>query len=167
MPTTTFDLIASNVLTTNSSSVTFSPIPATYRDLVLVSNISATTASEANIEIRLNGITTSSYTGATAEADKNNTRTSASYSNTRFFDAVNDGTLSNSGRNINIFQIMDYSATDKHKTCLWRSNNPEFLGIVMSAGRFASTNAIDSLEIFCSGTAFASGGSFYLYGIVA
>lgn len=159
------DLIASDVLAFSGASVFISSIPSTYRDLVLVSNVLATTSSEANITIRLNQIDTGVYSGVTAEADKNNVVTSTSYTSTRFFDANNDGTLSNSGRNINIFQILDYSATDKHKMCFWRNSNAEFLGVVMQAARFGSTSAISSMEIFAGGTSFAVGSSFYLYGI--
>jgi hypothetical protein len=166
MPTSTYDLIASNVLGSTASSVTFSSIPATYQDLVLVSDGLATSSSEANLVIRLNGDSSNVYTAVTIEVDKNNNLGSSGYTNTRFFDAGFDGTLSNSGRNISIFQIMDY-ATNKHKTCFWRCNNALYLGLSLSALRYPSTSVINSVTITAEGTNFATGATFYLYGIAA
>ena len=42
MPTPTYDLLASSVLGSNTATVSFSSIPSTYQDLVLVVNASAT-----------------------------------------------------------------------------------------------------------------------------
>jgi hypothetical protein len=64
-----------------------------------------------------------------------------------------------------ITQIMDYSATDKHKTTLVRSNNAADATEAMT-GRYASTTAVTSIEIGLDGSlSFASGSTFSLYGV--
>jgi hypothetical protein len=62
---------------------------------------------------------------------------------------------------------MDYSATDKHKTVLARHNNSAG-EVSMSAGRWASNTAINSisLKVLPSGS-FNSGATFSLYGVIA
>ena len=45
MPTSTYDLIASNVLTSSASNIEFTSIPSTYRDLVIVMTVTADSAS--------------------------------------------------------------------------------------------------------------------------
>jgi hypothetical protein len=65
-----------------------------------------------------------------------------------------------------VIQIMDYSATDKHKTALSRSNNA---GVVVSAhaGRWANTSAVTSINIEAIGLLYQSGSTFSLYGVIA
>jgi hypothetical protein len=45
MPTPTYDLIESTALGSSASSITFSSIPSTYRDLVLVIDVIGTDSS--------------------------------------------------------------------------------------------------------------------------
>jgi len=65
---------------------------------------------------------------------------------------------------------MDYSATDKHKTVLVKRGVSDATGysVGMEAGRWASTSAITSINIFDqSGDTFDAGSSFALYGVAA
>jgi hypothetical protein len=65
-----------------------------------------------------------------------------------------------------IHQIMDYSATDKHKTVL----TTRILAasyVDRFAQRWANTSAITSMEVFASSNAFAIGSTFSLYGIAS
>ena len=71
---------------------------------------------------------------------------------------------SSSGRFILTAQLMDYSATDKHKTVLTRSGT-NLDGVEALAGRWANTAAVTSWVILTSSAAFASGTTFALYGI--
>jgi hypothetical protein len=72
---------------------------------------------------------------------------------------------------VNIIQVMDYSATDKHKTVLVRANTnaPSVSGVVYaSAGRWASTSAVTSLVLLPEvGPNFAIGSTFNLFGVIA
>ena len=160
MATPTYDLIASNVLSSSASSVTFSSIPATYRDLVLVA------------EIKSPG----TLDGGTAALVAFNSNTTG-YSWVRMYgdgssagsDTGTDRLISYNGydnkSSLTIVQIMDYSATDKHKTWLARYNSVNTYAQAQ-AGRWANTAAIDSVA-FSIATNFPSGSTFYLYGIVS
>jgi hypothetical protein len=68
-----------------------------------------------------------------------------------------------------IIQLMDYSATDKHKTVLSRKNQAART-TVAQASRWASTSAINKITVNVTQpdpTNFAVGSTFYLYGIVS
>ena len=163
MPTPTYDLIASNVLSSSASSVTFSSIPATYRDLVLVVDGTGSSATQF-VSLRFNGSFASEYTNVTAEGNGTNAVSSAG-GPTGQLNASNERyPFTTTASNI-IFQIMDYSATDKHKTVLIRANGAAN-STVMTAGRWASTSAINQVQVLF-GANFNSGTSFYLYGIVS
>jgi hypothetical protein len=157
MATPTYTALATTTLSSSASSVTFSSIPQDYRDLVLVVNGSLTSTLE-NLYILFNANGTGySYvlmlgTGSSA--------VSANYS------ARTWGEL-DTGIGNNIYHIMDYSATDKHKTTLFRSNRASG-GVLAQAGRWANTAAITSVAI--SGglsQGFAAGTTLSLFGIEA
>ena len=152
MPTPTYDLIASNVLGSSASSVTFSSLPQTYRDLVIVVRKATTTS----FELQLGG--------------QPNT-----VSNVRMWgDGTNPGSqaaTNNSGvgtyyqANLAIWQVFDYTTTDKHKPVLMRANAAD-VAVVAAAGRWGYTNAVSTITISTGGT-FESGDTFYVYGIVS
>jgi hypothetical protein len=166
MPTPTYDLIASNVLSSSASSVTFSSIPATYRDLVLVIRAENSQPELSNTLIRFNSDSGSNYSVVTATGSGSST-SSRTVSTTSLY-ADLDVRFAPSEPCITIFQVMDYSATDKHKTALSRSNVAS-RGVGMYAGRWASTSAITSITatIEASAGQYASGSSFHLYGIAS
>jgi hypothetical protein len=67
-----------------------------------------------------------------------------------------------------IVQIMDYSATDKHKTSLVRSNQPSDQGAWAIANRWASNTAVNSITIDPTGSnTITSGTTLALYGVIA
>lgn len=160
MPTSTYDLIASNVLSTSASSVTFSSISGSYRDLVIV--VTATTNVNAQYRVRPNGATTN-LSSITAEGNGTNTAT-VTYSNN--IGELNTFNSLGSAVGVQIIQIMDYAQTDKHKTILIRVNRAD-TGVAMIVGRWAQTTAITSVDLVTDSGNFSSGSSFYLYGIVS
>ena len=159
MPTSTYDLIASNVLTSSASSVTFSSIPATYRDLVLVVTLVASTNSTALV--RFNSDSGSNYSYVRMQGN-GSTATSASGSSlTSLWEQGAD-----ENPNQYLLQIMDYSATDKHKTVLTRHNRPA-AAVWGLASRWANNSAITSISFAAASGTYNSGSSWYLYGIVS
>jgi hypothetical protein len=146
-------------LASNTSTITFSNIPNTYRDLILVSNYSPSADSAS--EIRFNGDTGSNYSTVTMRGDG-----SAAYSagfTTTFIQPSNGTGEANNTRQLYILQIMDYSATDKHKTTLLRMNNSGH--VQAQANRWANTNAITSISVY--NATFLTGSTFNLYGVIA
>ena len=163
MPTPTYDLIASNVLGSSAASVTFSSIPATYRDLIVVCTI---TGSGGNgwFLLTFNSDTGSNYSRVNASGNGSTTA-----SNTNTGTSIDIGYMGGFGTTnpcTTIIQALDYSATNKHKTCLIRQDNAS-QATEMAAGRWASTSAINSLTLTTAVQQFASGSTFYLYGISA
>lgn len=158
MATATYIALANTTLSSAVSSVTFSSIPATYRDLVLV--IAGTATSTDQMVIRFN----SSTTGYSEVTMLGAASTSSYTSSVNRLSQIALSTTQSNG----IMHIMDYSATDKHKTALYRNN----LGgstTYATAGRWADTSAITSilLALETGGNTFASGCSFALYGIIS
>jgi hypothetical protein len=165
MPTPTYDLLASNVLSSNASSVTFSSIPATYRDLVLVVTAKITVGT-GGASMRFNADSGSNYNMVTMEGTGSATQSGSGSGYNALYVNLNNGELY-TGPTVSIIQIMDYSATNKHKSTLHRANGLSSTSVGATAGRWASTSAINSIEYRGSGATFATGSSFYLYGIVS
>lgn len=149
----TYVALANITLSSNASSVAFSSIPNTYRDLVLVSRNSMTVAD--SLYVRFNN------------------DTGANYGSVRIFNGVSDNYTPaeigyNTTTNIGIANIMDYSATDKHKTYLTRWGNADGTSYVQAyAGRWANTAAITTVNIAPGSGQIASGSTFALYGIAS
>ena len=150
--TAAWEVIDSQTLGSAAASVTFSSIPQGYRDLVLV--FGGSTASDDYLGLQFNSDTTSSYSVVRAY----NTL-SGTFNTT--YGLISSGDVSID--NLQIVQIMDYSATDKHKTFLSRSNNSGY--VAMHAGRWANTSAITLVKIMTGlGANYVAGSTFTLYG---
>jgi hypothetical protein len=161
MPTATYIALANTTLSSTATSITFSSIPATYRDLVLV--IAGTTDAARTIGYRLNSDTGSNYSYVYMQGNGSATESG-------------NGTLTlglltrmGTGQSTTIAHFMDYSATDKHKTVLSRGGTSAEL-LRAHASRWASTNAVTSIYIATldiNANAFQIGTTFALYGIVS
>jgi hypothetical protein len=164
MPTPTYTPLATVTLGSAASSVTFSSIPATYRDLVLVESFQhTTTGSQSLMKF---GDTSTNYSMVTM-------RGNGSAANSATFSG--DGNIGTSPGNTNntanvqltcVRHIMDYSATDKHKTILQRFSDTSQHTIAV-AGRWANTSTITTIGLSNLSGNYAAGSSFALYGIVA
>lgn len=152
----TYVALANITLGSSASSVTFSSIPGTYRDLIIVA--AGTSVSSADdVRVYYNGDTTN---GNYASVQMLGTGATAG-SNT-FLTA---GVFATDRSQI-IFQIMDYSATDKHKTLLSRSDRPGAT-VQANAYRWANTAAVNTVRIQMIGISFAAGATFNLFGIAS
>jgi len=155
--------IASVILGAAAPSVTFSNIPQTYTDLVLV--IDGTTASTfTQLQVRTNGDTGSNYsttylwgTGSAAVSDRDSNISTG---------GMNAGFLG-TGQGNNTLHIQNYSNTTTFKTVLARSSVPGNR-VAATVNLWRSTAAITELRFnLISGENFASGTTFNLYGINA
>jgi hypothetical protein len=152
----TYVALANITLGSSASTITFSSIPGTFRDLVLVGDYSANT--NGDIQVSLNGSTADRSRvlmyAVPAEAG------STTGSN------INFAGIYTGNRSIGVAHFMDYSATDKHKTILLRTQTASGpTEVVATAARWASTSAITSIGLnFAAGT-LSTGTTFALYGI--
>jgi peptide methionine sulfoxide reductase MsrA len=159
--TPTYTALANITLGSTASSVTFSSIPATYRDLVLVMNGNATTGGPFAF-LRFNGDTGSNYNYVLMYGDGSSAASTSSANQTQGYIGNNDA----AGLNTTIAQIMDYSGTDKHKSYLSRNGRGGGL-VIATAGRWANTNAVTSMSVTTSTSTFTAGSTFALYGIAS
>jgi hypothetical protein len=160
MPTATYTPLANVTLGTTASSVTFSSIPATYRDLIVVAN-GKFSSSNSLVRIRVgNGSldTGSNFTTVYANSVPESESATETFWTLGRWNNV-EGTM--------ITHIMDYSATDKHKTALSRRGSASFSNVQMNASRWANTAVINILSVLSTDNTFAAGSTFNLYGVIA
>lgn len=160
----TYEPIATTTLGSAASSYTFSSIPSTYTDLVLVVN-GAITSNNQSQRIQFNGDTGSNYSYTTMGATSGGTN-SVRAVNTAFvpFFVLNGGPSTSTSANIVI--INNYSNATTNKSLLIRANYGD--GEVQSvSGLWRSTAAINSLTISTSAGNLSSGSQLTLYGIKA
>jgi hypothetical protein len=165
MPTPTYTPLATVTLASATGTVTFSNIPATYRDLILVLNYTSTAGNTFGGSLRFNGDTGSNYSDVYMLGD-GSSASSGTDAGTK-----QDIAFVSNVRGNTIVNIMDYSATDKHKTSLARFNTSNVYAIAR-AYRWANTAAITSMTIFNSSSSvpsetFSVGSTFNLYGVIA
>ena len=161
----TYVPIYTNTLVSAQASVTFSSIPSTYTDLVLVANVQAATG--ANIAIQFNGDTASNYS-STILTGNGTAASSLRYSSKTYIITDNYGYPTTSNFNVNITHIQNYSNATTYKTTLTRANSAAS-GLDASVGLWRSTAAITSIVVqLVTPTAnINTGSTFSLYGIKA
>ena len=158
MPTSTYIPLATITLASTDSEIVFSSIPATYRDLIIVA--AGTTAADTQVLVRFNSDSGSNYSYVGMEG---NGSSASSFSNTG---TEIRGLFGSATQHNNILQVMDYSATDKHKTALGRRNIAS-ASVVAIAGRWANTAAVHTVSLIGLTQSWQVGSTFSLYGIEA
>ena len=159
----TYVAIATQTLGSAAASVTFSSIPGTYTDLVLVCNSKLTSGTPTS-RLQFNGDTATNYSTTMIYGD----------GSTVGAVRVSNEASANTGGNTDefgttIIHINNYSNTTTYKTTLSRYN---FLGPAYSEGGtktslWRSTAAITSIVVFPVSSTYVSGSTFSLYGIAA
>ena len=160
----TYVPIATYTVPSATASYTFSSIPSTYTDLVIVTNISTSTASD--MLFRLNGDTGSNYSQTYLSGDGTNS-SSGRYTNLTTGYLDHNAVTSSTNFNYDcIININNYSNATTYKTILSRANNSA-TGVDASVLLWRSTAAITSIIIYPSGSAtLSTGTTLTLYGIL-
>jgi hypothetical protein len=158
----TYEPISTQTLSTAAASVTFSSIPGTYTDLIVVSNGSNSTLSE--IRIRFNSDSGSNYSETLLLGSGTNAISGRGTNTTYLVHNYVDTT-----RGMAISQINNYSSSNVYKTMLTRWNAPSSSDPYVAAyvGLWRNTAAITSVTILTATGNLASGSTFTLYGIKA
>jgi hypothetical protein len=170
MPTT-YEPIAQYTLTTSQASISFSSIPGTYTDLVLVSSAKSLIAGATDsFGIAVNGITSASYSRTYLQGDGSNAQSGRQTSQIRI---VTDYVMGTSGSDWGCYtwNFMNYSNTTTNKTVLYRGGNASNTGgfnAQATAYLVPTTSAITSITLqTMNGPNWAAGSTFALYGIKA
>lgn len=160
----TYEPIATATLGSTATSYTFSSIPQTYTDLVLVTNARVTTGNYGML-IRFNSDSGSNY-GNTFLWSNGSSFGSVRNTSTTGVNLFYGGSLSSTNPALTTSHIMNYSNTATRKTTISRDSASD--GIDAIASIWLSTSAISSIDILPSGGAsFNTGSTFTLYGIAA
>lgn len=166
MPTATWTALANTTVTGSAKAdITFSNIPNTYTDLVLILNSGIDSGTDQDQSLQFNGDTGNNYNvgilwgnGTTQDS---NTLFSQPNMIIDFY-----GSLTTALSTSTIVHIMDYSSTTKQKTAIIRSNRVSS-GVDLMINRWTGTAAIHSIRYFANGRNLRIGSTASLYGIVS
>ena len=162
---TTYEPIATTTLGSAVSSYTFTSIPQTYTDLVLIMNPRA---------VSLTNVLTCQVGNGSIDTGSNYSNTylaapavqSGRYSNQTFWYASFELLTTDFSQN-SIMQFMNYSNTTTYKTSLTRYNQSS-TGVGAFVNLWRSTSAINTIKLaIAGGVNFDTGSTFSLYGIKA
>ncbi len=158
----TYEAIFTDTLASAQASVTFSSIPSTYTDLVLVISGKYASNDDSSPSIRFNNDTSSNYSETRLDGNGTSATSGRQINQTAILVASMSGTES-----ISIVNIMNYANTTTYKTTISRGNTSAYRTRAY-AGLWRSTAAINRIDILNNGTYnFAAGSTFSLYGIKA
>jgi hypothetical protein len=171
MPST-YEPIATNTLGSAATDITFSSIPSTYTDLVLVTSVFGSRAANVDsLAIRFNSDTGSnySYTYMIGESSAGAASSRASNQSNIWVGNITSNSVTQPG--VIIVQIQNYSNTTTNKTVISRQNAMAGGGYNITGanvGLWRSTSAITSVTVRSeTGSNLSSGSTFTLYGIKA
>jgi hypothetical protein len=153
MPTPTYTALANITLASSTSTISFSNIPQTYKDLVLVVN--RTSGTLTSPILRFNSDSASNYPQVYMQESGG---TGGGY-------ALGTSVgMSNNDLGTFIINILDYSATDKYKSAFTKWGDLGVTIVQMMYVRWNNLAAVTSLNL--SGT-YPAGMTFNLFGVVS
>jgi hypothetical protein len=161
----TYTPIATTTLGSAAASYTFSSIPSTYTDLILVfSGTNNQAVNTADYTLRFNSDSGTNYSRTAAMGNGSTTNSVRGSNQTSLF-LTYWGAPSTTQTTI-ITNILNYANTTTYKTVTTRNANSAS-GTDITAGLWRSTSAINTILITNTVGTFSSGSTFTLYGIAA
>lgn len=157
----TYEAIATQTLGSAAASVTFSSIPSTYTDLVLVTIFGVTTGDD--LYLQFNGDTGTNYS-TTWVGGNGSTATSGRKTSDNGIQPRTPANQPTTVTTIYNTNIMNYANTTTYKTAIARYNYASGF-TEADVGLWRNTTAITSLTFKCNATTFVTGSTFSLYGI--
>lgn len=157
----TYTPIATTTLASQSS-VTFSSIPSTYTDLIIVINGVSVANQPANFRVGNGSVDTGTNYSRTGLSGNGSSASSYRGSSENFF--YTDNASAANGAAVSITNFQNYSNTTTYKTFLNRNNDPGN-NVRAIVGLWRSTAAINTISATFGAT--LTGGTATLYGIAA
>ncbi len=158
----TYEAIATQTLGSAAASVTFSSIPGTYTDLVIVFNGGITSAPD-DMRLEFNANTTG-YSATLLRGDGSAVISARATGETAIPWTTYLG--SGSAGSVSITHVQNYSNTTTFKTVLSRGNVAASY-VSATVGLWRNTSAITSCKLIAGSSTFLSGSTFSFYGIAA
>jgi hypothetical protein len=162
----TYEPIATHTLGSAASSYTFTGIPSTYTDLVLIANIKASVAANAYIRVGNGSIDSgNNYSYTSIYGDGSSAASFRSSNNSLMIGTTTGGALNNRINTL-IINFQNYANTSIFKTQINRSSSAA-VETVATVGTWRSTSAINQIQILSLSPNYDAGSTFTLYGIKA
>jgi len=160
MPST-YEPIATQTLGTAAASVTFSSIPSTYTDLIIVVGSVATSGGN-NCRYYYNSDNSSGLYSRTTLSGNGSTASSSRGTGSNY----NFAAYATTTQGINIINIFNYANTNVFKTSIIRGGVADD-STLTRVNLWRNTNAITSITVDTDGSTWVAGSTFTLYGIKA
>ena len=157
----TYEAIATQTLGSAAASVTFSSIPSTYTDLVLVVASVATSGAN-NCRYYYNSDNSSTLYSRTTLLGNGSTASSSRSTGSNY----NYAAYATTTQGINIINIFNYANTNVFKTSIIRGGEAND-STLTRVNLWRNTNAITSVTVDTDGSTWVAGSVFSLYGIKA
>ena len=158
----TYVALATQTLGSAAASVTFSSIPATYTDLVLITSVQNNSGGNRAMQIILNADTATNYSGTYLTGD-GSTAASGRSTSVAYLDTF--ATVPGAEFGTCIFNFQNYANTTTFKTVVSRSGSAG-TNARTAASLWRSTAAINSIKFQLGGAdLYSTGSTFSLYGI--
>lgn len=166
MPTATYDLLDSSVLSSTATGIIFSSISQGYRDYKIIFTIPGD-ATGRQVYLRLNNDSSGTYNTVSIIGDGGyGSGSPSSDFDSRAGSAYLGWPRSFKDETFIQLDLLDATSTSQNKQIL-----SKFGGLTNVVGgqiiRYDSNNAINQIELFTTSTAFPIGTAMYLYGIVS
>jgi hypothetical protein len=166
--TATYERIATQTLSSTASSISFTSIPQTYTDLIMIAELRSSDSRNGgqSVNFRFNGDSSSNYS-KTGMYSVGSSRASFRQTSASVIElsCVMNGSASGLFSQ-NIVNIMNYSNTSIFKTVPFRVNTEGYTSVEI--GLYRSTSAITSITITePSALNWVAGSSVTIYGIKA
>lgn len=164
----TYQPIEARTLGSAAADVTFTSIPGTYTDLVLVIGNLKSTTSTPYLCYQFNSNTASNYSSTILEGNGTSASSNRWSNETQIYTGFNVGLGTTSDAMV-ISNFFDYSNTTTNKTSLHRVTIPNngAPGTGAAAGLWRQTSAITSIRVFNNAGNLPSGCTLSLYGVKA
>jgi hypothetical protein len=165
MAINTYVAIDTKIITSTVQAVTFTAIPQTYTDLVLVASPKCDSNRDLQIRVGNGSLDTGANYSATALwANTTTTGSNRNSSATYMYSNYYGGATATAGQNVRVYHFNNYSNTATYKTVLMRSSLASG-GTDALVGMWSSTSAINTISMFPLSGDIVAGSTFTLYGI--
>ena len=156
----TYEPISTTTLSSAQASFSFTSIPGTYTDLVVV----VVASTSGNLKIEFNSDTNSNYSNTVLYGNGTNALSGRNTNSTGLLFGTTANTV---GNGVNLYHFMNYSNTTTYKTTFSRGNDVDNGLVRADIGLWRSTSAITSIKFISNlGSNLATGSTFTLYGIL-